>query len=398
MPAPFALFLDDLRLLNHEDDYPSTFSEVCRRYDKGEAMSLDTGLVSAPAILRIERGARTGQPLIISLDCTKPGPALGGCRVKAYASWRDGLDDAVRLAAAMTAKAALAEMPYGGGKTVAALSQETAAHYAAGSRRVDLLSDIGEVVESLGGRYMTGPDVGTSPADMQVIGQRTRHVLCRPAGAGGSGDSCAPTAAGVLACIRALRDRVFDGRPASMLTFAIQGLGQVGSLIAAELAEQGARLVVADTDQGRQRLARHWGARVVGSAELLASEADILVPAALGGILTPQAVAALRCRAVAGPANNQLADDSVADLLHARGITWAPDPVVSAGGIVASVAREIDHLAEPEVEALLGAIGDRLGAILDESARGGLSPLAVARQRIRARFAQAPWARSPRCC
>jgi leucine dehydrogenase len=344
--------------------------------------------VSAPDTLRIERGARTGQPVIISLDSTQLGPALGGCRIKPYASWRDGLDDALRLSAAMTAKAALANMPYGGGKTVVALSPGTAAHYAS-TRRRDLLADIGEAVESLGGRYITGPDVGTSPADMEVIGQRTRHVLCRPAGAGGSGDSSAPTVAGVLACITALRDRVFDGRPASRLTFAIQGLGHVGRLIAENLAEQGASLVVADSDPGRQRLAGRWGAHVVGSGELLASEADILVPAALGGILTPQTVRALRCHAVAGPANNQLADDSVAGLLHAQGIIWAPDPVVSAGGIVASVAREIDHLAEPEVQALLTAIGERLGAILDESARSSLPPLTVAWQRIRQRLSEA---------
>lgn len=344
--------------------------------------------MSAPAALRIERGARTGQPVIISLDSAGPGPALGGCRVKPYPSWRDGLDDALRLSAAMTAKAALADMPYGGGKTVVALSPATAAHYA-GARRGDLLADIGEAVESLGGRYITGPDVGTSPPDMTVIGQHTRHVLCRPPGAGGSGDSSAPTAAGVLACIAALRARVFDNRPASKLTFAIQGLGHVGRLIADDLARQGASLVVADTDPGRQRLASRWGARIVSPEQLLTSEADILVPAALGSILTPRAVPALRCRAIAGPANNQLADDSVADLLHAHGITWAPDPVVSAGGIIASVAREIDHLAEPEVQGLLAAIGDRLAAILDESARTGLPPLTVARQRIRERLARA---------
>jgi glutamate dehydrogenase/leucine dehydrogenase len=343
-------------------------------------------LASAPAALRMEQGARTGQPVIISLDSAGPGPALGGCRIKPYPSWRDGLDDALRLSAAMTAKTALAGMPYGGGKTVVALSPATAARYA-GARRADLLADIGEAVESLGGRYITGPDVGTSPPDMTVIGQHTRHVLCRPPGAGGSGDSSVPTAAGVLACINVLRERLFGGRPARELTFAIQGLGHVGRLIADDLARQGASLVVADTDSHRQRLAGRWGARLASPEQLLTADADILVPAALGGILTRQAVPALRCRAIAGPANNQLADDSVAGLLHAHGITWAPDPVVSAGGIVAAVAREIDHLAEPEVQGLLAAIGDRLGAILDESARSALPPLTVARQRIRERLA-----------
>jgi glutamate dehydrogenase/leucine dehydrogenase len=341
--------------------------------------------VNAPAALRIDHGARTGQPVIISLDTTRPGPALGGCRIKPYPSWRDGLDDAVRLSAAMTVKAALADLPYGGGKTVVALSPATVAHYA-GARRADLLADIGEAVESLDGRYITGPDIGSCPQDMTVIGQHTRHVLCRPPGAGGSGDSAGPTATGVLACITALRARVFDGRPARELTVAIQGLGHVGRLIADDLAGQGASLIVADTDPGRQQLAGRWDARLVSPEQLLTTEADILVPAALGGILTPQAVPTLRCRAIAGPANNQLADDSVAYLLHAHGITWAPDPVVSAGGIIAAVAREIDHRPEPEVQSSLTAIGDRLGAILDESALSGLPPLTVARQQIRERL------------
>jgi len=342
--------------------------------------------MNAPQSLRVERGTRTGQPVIISVDSTQLGPALGGCRVKPYPSWREGLNDALRLSAAMTAKAALAGVPYGGGKTVVALSPGTAAHYA-DARRGDLLADVGEIIESLDGRYITGPDVGTSPDDMTIIGQHTSHVLCRPASAGGSGDSSAPTAAGTLACIAAIRERIFGGRPARELTFAIQGLGHVGSLIADNLAKQGASLLVADPDPRRRQLPSRWGARTVSPEDLLTSQADILVPAALGGILTPQLVPALRCRAIAGPANNQLSDDSVANLLHARGITWAPDPVVSAGGIVGSVAREINRLTKPEVAKQLAAIGDRLGIILDESARSGLSPLDVAQRQIRERLA-----------
>jgi transposase IS116/IS110/IS902 family protein len=132
------------------------------------------------------------------------------------------------------------------------------------------------------------PDVGTSPDDMAVIARHTSHVLCRPQHTGGSGDSSAPTAAGTLACIAAVRDRVFGGRPASELTFAIQGLGHVGVLIADALARQGATLVVADTDPDRQGLASRWPARTADPARLLSSDADILVPAALGGILTPE--------------------------------------------------------------------------------------------------------------
>jgi leucine dehydrogenase len=148
--------------------------------------------------------------------------------------------------------------------------------------------------------------------------------------------------------------------------------------------------VVADTDPARQRLASRWHARIADPARLLTSDADILVPAALGGILTPATVPALRCRAIVGPANNQLADDSVADLLHARGITWAPDPVVSAGGIIAAVAREITHLPEPEVRNLLAAIGSRLGTLLDKAAKNGQTPLKAARQQVRTRLTSTP--------
>jgi glutamate dehydrogenase/leucine dehydrogenase len=356
-------------------------------------MSVDAQrmITDEPDALRLERGVRTGLPVIISLDSTDPGPALGGCRVRPYPSWRDGLDDALRLSAAMTAKTALAGLPYGGGKSVVALPQDAAAQWA-GARRGDLLADIGDMVESLGGRYITGPDLGTCPHDMTVIGQHTRHVLCRPAGAGGSGDSSAPTATGVLACLGVLRDRVFGGRPASDLTVAIQGLGSTGQLIADALARQRARLVVADTDPARLRLAARWGARLVSPGQLLTVDADILVPAALGGILTAQAVPVLRCRAIAGPANNQLADDSVADLLHARGIIWAPDPVVSAGGVIAAVAREINHLPEPDVHAQLTAIAGRLTGILDESVRTGLPPWTITRQRLRQHHPAAPGA------
>jgi leucine dehydrogenase len=148
--------------------------------------------------------------------------------------------------------------------------------------------------------------------------------------------------------------------------------------------------VVADTDPARQKLASRWHARIADPAQLLTSDADILVPAALGGILTPATAPALRCRAIVGPANNQLADDSVADLLHARGITWAPDPVVSAGGIVAAVAREITRLPEPEVHNLLAAIGSRLGTLLGKAAKNGQTPLEVARQQVRTRLTSTP--------
>lgn len=231
----------------------------------------------------------------------------------------------MRLAAAMTEKAALAGLAHGGGKTVVALDPYGAPLTDA-SRR-ELLQDIGDVVKSLDGQYWTGPDVGSSPEDMAVISERTEYVFCRPQRLGGSGDSSGPTAAGVLACIRAVREHVLAGQPLTQTFFSIVGLGHVGQLVAEHLASSGARLIVSDIDPRRRELAERWHAGWLEPEEAILAEVDVLVPAAVGGVLTPSTVAALRCRAVVGPANNQLDADSTADLLHARGITWAPTPL-----------------------------------------------------------------------
>ena len=143
--------------------------------------------------VRIVRGSRSNQTIMISVDSTRLGPALGGCRVKTYPSWPDGLADVLRLSAAMTEKAALAGLDHGGGKTVVALDAEDAVRWTSGAGRVDLMADIADAVESLHGAYICGPDIGTGPDDMALLRQRTRHALCRPESAGGSGDSSAPT-------------------------------------------------------------------------------------------------------------------------------------------------------------------------------------------------------------
>lgn len=159
----------------------------------------------------------------------------------------------------MTGKAALAGLHHGGGKTVAALDEDFARRNSA-TDRADLLADIGDLVESFGGRYVTGPDIGSGPEDMTRIGERTAHVLCRPASAGGSGDSSGPTALGVTASIDAACAHAWPGKDLSDLRFAVHGLGHVGTQVAAHLATRGARLVVADVDQSRRALAQDWGA------------------------------------------------------------------------------------------------------------------------------------------
>lgn len=341
--------------------------------------------MTAPESLHVEQGRRSGQTIIVCVDSTVLGPALGGCRIKSYPSWRDGVEDAVRLSAAMTEKAALADLDHGGGKTVVALDPLSAGKLD-GSPREELLHDIGDVVESFEGQYSTGPDVGSSPEDMTVIGERTQHVFCRPERVGGSGDSSAPTAAGVIASIQALRQHVLAGQPLAHTCFAVVGLGRVGRLVAEHLAAAGAQLIVSDIDPSRRELAERWHAHWLEPHKALLAEVDVLVPAAVGGIFTPAAVARLRCRAIVGPANNQLDADSTADLLHTRGITWAPDTVVSAGGIVAATARELHHRSNEETDRLLTGIGRRLGDILDEARQQDRSPLHTARRHAQRRL------------
>jgi glutamate dehydrogenase/leucine dehydrogenase len=331
----------------------------------------------------IRRGPDSGVPIIVAVHSTKLGPALGGCRLKTYGQWQDGLADAVRLSAAMTDKCALAGLPNGGGKTVIALPPDATPD---GALRVAALHDAGTVIEELGGQYATGPDVGTGPDDMVTIGERTSHVFCRPVEAGGSGDSSPGTATGTVAALRAVCEARFGSPSPAGRSFAVVGLGRVGGRVARLLAEAGAKLVVADVDPDRKSLADELGAAWTTPEEAMTAPVDVLVPAALGGVLTPITVAALRCAAVAGPANNQLDAPATADLLHARGILWAPDYVVSAGGVISATAVELHHETPPQVAARLGGIANTLAGVFAAAEQDGLTPSAAAAAEARRRL------------
>ncbi|WP_203925481.1 Glu/Leu/Phe/Val dehydrogenase [Virgisporangium ochraceum] len=324
--------------------------------------------------VRMVRGPRSGLPVIVAVHSTTLGQAVGGLRMWHYPDWRDAQADALRLARGMTYKTAAAGVPKGGGKTVVALPSTVAA-----SRRRDALLDAGDVIESFGGRYATGPDVGTSEADMDVIASRTRHVFCRPLPSGGSGDSSPATAAGVVAALRALG-------PLAGRRFAVVGLGRVGGAVASTLAASGATLVVSDVDPARRGLADSLGAAWVSPEEALTAEVDVVVPAALGGVLTAEVVPRLRCGAIAGPANNQLQDESVADLLHARGIVWVPDYVVSMGGVINAMAVEIDGVSAAEAARRVDGIGTTVGDLLEVADRDGVTPARAAMDRARTRL------------
>jgi leucine dehydrogenase len=310
----------------------------------------------------IKRGPRSGLPVIVAVHSTALGQAIGGCRVKEYPDWRDGLTDALRLSAAMTSKCALAGLPHGGGKTVVALPPGAEAGR-------DVLLDVGDVIGGLGGLYATGPDVGTGPGDMVTIAERTPYVFCRPPEAGGSGDSSEHTAVGVIAALRTLGDL-------SSGTFAILGLGRVGSHIWQMLTDAGATVIAGDVDDSKKR--GTW----VTPQECLTAEVDVLIPAALGGLLTPQTVPTLRCAAIAGPANNQLDAPATADLLHERGILWAPDAIVSAGGIIHATAVELQHETSAQATERVRGIGTTLTEILRSAAAAGITPAEAARRHV----------------
>ncbi len=194
--------------------------------------------------------------------------------------------------------------------------------------------DLGDAVEAFGLGFAVGEDVGTGAADLAVARERTARAYCRPVSDGGAGDPAEPTAAGVRAGLRVTLEWVFGDPSASGRTVTVVGLGQVGQRLARWLAAEGARLTVTDIDPAKASLAAEIGARWAEPDAVLEEPADVIVPAALGGILTAEVVRTLTCKAIVGPANNQLADDGVADLLRSRGILWAPDFAVNAGGMI----------------------------------------------------------------
>jgi leucine dehydrogenase len=332
----------------------------------------------------IRTGARSGLPIIVAIHSTVLGQALGGLRLKHYADWRDGLTDALRLSLAMSDKCAAAGLPNGGGKTVVAVP--AGRPLTAALRRAALL-DVGDAVAELDGRYGIGPDVGTGPPDMDTVAERTEHAFCRPVEHGGSGDSSVNTAQGVLAAVRAVAEHRFGSPDLAGRRFAILGLGHVGGDLATRLAGEGAKLVVADVDDGRKALADRLGAAWVGPDEAFRADVDILVPAALGGLFTAATIGDLRCAAICGPANNQLDEPAmrqVADRLHERGIVWAPDFVVSAGGVIYAAAVEIRHEPPATASALVDGIGATIAAILATGEEPLTAALRLAHARRRA--------------
>jgi leucine dehydrogenase len=333
----------------------------------------------------LRRGRRSGVYTIVAVHSTVRGPSLGGCRMWHYDDSRAALRDALRLSRAMTYKSAVADLPLGGGKGVIMLPEGLV--LSAGRRRAALL-DFAQTVDALGGRYITAEDVGTSSRDMSVIATVTGHVAGLPVRRGGSGDPSPYTALGVETAIRSCCQRRFGSGSLKGRSICVIGLGHVGSRVAKRCAKGGAKLVLADLDPGKRTLADELGARWSSPDRALAAEVDVLAPCALGGILDEQSVGALRCEIVAGAANNQLADDWIADLLAARGILWAPDFVVNAGGLI-NIAEEIDGYDSTRARQRVRRIAATLDEIFDAAEASGATPLTAAMELARRRLAAA---------
>jgi leucine dehydrogenase len=293
--------------------------------------------------------------------------------------------DALRLSRAMTLKAAAADLGLGGGKGVIMAPADGPL---TSKRRHAALLDFADTVQALDGRYITAEDVGTASRDMSVIAGRTSHVAGLARSRGGSGDPSPHTARGVEVAIAAACERTFSDPDLSRRTIAVIGLGHVGSRVAMRCARAGANLIVADVDAAKAKLAEQLGARWCTPEEALEAELDVLVPCALGGLLDYESVPRLRCRVVAGAANNQLAEDGVADLLARHEILWVPDFVVNAGGLI-NIAEEVGGYDAATARRRVASIGDTLREIFAHAEREGITPLAAALDLAHRRLATA---------
>jgi leucine dehydrogenase len=329
--------------------------------------------------------ASSGTWMFICVHNTVLGPGMGGTRMKPYTTPAEALQDGMRLAGAMTLKQAAAGLPYGGGKAVLAVP----AIPARGSpERRELLLRYADLVEGLGGTYVTAADMDTSAPDMDVIGEGTSHVLGRSVAQGGSGDPGRGTAVGVFHGIRASVRRAFGDADLSGRTVLIQGVGSVGAPLARMLHDAGASLCLSDIDASRADAlaAELSGARAVASDDIVGFACDVFAPCATGGVLSAETIPRLACRVVAGSANNQLATQADGDRLAAGGILYAPDYVINAGGVIHLAGYETLGWDDARMAARLAGIGETLDEVFEAAQTQGISTAEAADRLARARI------------
>lgn len=323
---------------------------------------------------------KSGLKAIIAIHNLNRGPALGGCRRWPYETDDEALTDVLRLSRGMTYKAALAELPFGGGKSVILAGRE--------QDRTALYEAMGRFVETLGGRYTAAEDVGTSVEDVEAMGRFTHNIAGVPEG--GAGDPSPATAYGTLHGIKAaVRHRL--GRDSlEDVSVAVQGLGHVGYNLCRYLAAEGARLYVSDINQEAvERAVRDLDAKAVGVEEIVAVEAEVFAPCALGAVIDDRSIETLKAKIVAGSANNQLAEPRHGEALRERGVLYAPDYVINGGGLI-NISHESHIAGKPydkaKAFAHIARIGDTLAEIFAMAEREGIATSLAADRIAESRF------------
>jgi leucine dehydrogenase len=323
----------------------SGFEELLREWDGERA--------------EIRYDAASGAWMFVCLHSTRLGPAAGGTRMRVYSSPEEGLADAMRLSAAMTRKLAVAGLPFGGGKAVLAVRE-----IPHGEERRRLFLRFAKLVGSLSGRFYTGPDMNTNERDMDLL----PYALIRSEDRGGPGSSAPATAVGVLHGIRTSVRHAFGSARLDGLVVVVQGVGGVGGRLTELLVEAGARVLVSDVDAARVReLASRLSVRAVAPERVLRADCDVFAPCAVGGILNERSIPLLRCRIVAGSANNQLATLADGERLRAAGILYAPDYIINAGGAMYGIGLEVLSWTQDELDRRLAAIGETLTTVYREA-------------------------------
>ena len=307
----------------------------------------------------------TGMQAIIALYSTTRGPGFGGCRYWTYSTSSAALHDALRLSQGMALKNALADLPFGGGKAVLL-------KHPSQTDRQALFSAFGRFVDSLGGRYLTAEDVGTTAEDMFAVARSTRFVSGIPRDGGFGGNPSPQTAFGVFVGIQSAVRRVLGKDSLAGVTVAVQGLGSVGWHLIEHLHAAGARLVVADIDAHKvARAIERFGATAVTIDAITKVDADVFAPCAMGGAITPEVAANCRFRIVAGGANNQLVSLADGDTLHSRSVFYVPDFLINAGGIISCVREYEGNATHDAVIAEVARIGERVSELYDRGVVSG---------------------------
>jgi leucine dehydrogenase len=333
--------------------------------------------------VRFVADREAGLRAIIAVHSTALGPSLGGVRFWRYATEHDALVDALQLSEAMTLKAAVAGLHQGGGKAVVMWDEVDQ------PRPRALLHALGRAIDDLGGRYLAAEDVGATTSDMEGLAEVTPWVTGVGVGLGGSGDPSPVTAAGVVHAMHAVCAALDGNASLDGRRVVVQGSGHVGSHVARRLVDAGAEVLVSDIFEARaDALVREMGVGKVAADRALSTPCDILSPCALGDVVVEATLPTLNCRAIVGAANNQLGTIGADRALAARGIIYAPDFVVNAGGII-NIAEEFVGYDRARALERVAAIRDTTARVLDLAAERSVTPLQAAEQMARRRLAEA---------